>query len=50
MTFTDLTSIPADRPALVTDQLRLALAAYLAWLGSPAWQTALFAPVMAFLS
>ena len=30
MTFTDLTSVPADHPAPFTDQLRLAVAAYLA--------------------
>jgi hypothetical protein len=30
MTFTDLTSVPADHPAPFTDQLQLAVAAYLA--------------------
>jgi len=30
MSFTDLTSVPADHPAPFTDQLRLAVAAYLA--------------------
>jgi len=30
MTFTDLASVPADHPAPCNDQLRLAVAAYLA--------------------
>jgi len=30
MTFTDLTSVPSDRLMPLTDQLRLAVAAYLA--------------------
>ena len=30
MSFPDLASLPSDRPATLTDQLRLAVAAYLA--------------------
>jgi len=30
MNFPDLASLPSDRPAMFTDQLRLAVAAYLA--------------------
>jgi integrase/recombinase XerD len=35
MTFTDLTSVPADHPAPFTDQLRLTVAAYLARFTGP---------------
>ena len=35
MSFTDLTSVPADHPAPLTDQLRLAVAAYLARFTGP---------------
>ena len=38
MTFIDLTSVPNDHPALFTDQLRLAVAAYLARFTGPSRQ------------
>ena len=38
MSFTDLTSVPADHPAPFTDQLRVAVAAYLARFTGPSRQ------------
>ena len=40
MSFTDLTSVPADHPVLFTGQLRLAVAAYLARFTGPSRQHA----------